>query len=80
MDSNISMMTTIYIPLLNEGIPVSRPTKGKFFSDGFYEVLATDDYDTQLEEWEFPPGTFVECKTEFEDGKEFLRAFRRVDG
>ena len=74
------MTTTIYIPLLNEGIPVSRPTKGKAVSGGFYKVIATDDYDSDLEEWKFPPGTVVECKIEIEDGKEFLRAVRRVDG
>lgn len=78
MDLNISMMTTIYIPLLNEGTPVSRPTEGKLVSSGFYEVMATDDYDPYLEEWEFPPGTVVECKMEIEDGKEFLKAVRSV--
>ena len=66
--------------MLNEGILVLRPTEGKLVSGGFYEVIATDDYNSDLEEWEFPPGTIVECKTEIEDGKEFLKAFRRVDG
>ena len=79
MDLNISMTTTIYIPLLNEGTPVSRPTEGKLVSGRIYEVIATDDYDSDLEEWEFPPGTTVECKIEIEDGKEFLKAVRRVD-
>ena len=79
MDLSISMTKIIYIPLLNEGTPVSRPTKGKLVSGELYEVIATSDYDPDLEEWEFPPGTIVECKIEIEDGKEFLRAFRRID-
>lgn len=55
--------TTIYIRLLDEGTTVYRPTGAEELGDGIYRVLATPDYDTEDETWEFPPGTLVRCTT-----------------
>jgi hypothetical protein len=53
---------TIYIRLLNEGTDVWRPTLGEKIEDNVYKILPKDDYDPELEEWEFIPGTIVKCE------------------
>lgn len=68
----------IYIPLLNEGVPVFRTTKGVEKSDGTYEVLKTDDYDPDDEEWEFEPGSIVKCEMEIRDGEKVLVAKEKI--
>jgi hypothetical protein len=70
-DSNIE---TIYIPLLDEGLPVVRPTKGTKIGTTEFLVLATPDYDPETEHWEFPPGSIVQCVKEYRDGDEILVA------
>jgi hypothetical protein len=52
---------TIYIKLLNEGTDVWRPTIGKRIEGNIFEVLTTEDYDPDDEEWEFTPGSTVKC-------------------
>ena len=52
---------TIYIPLLDEGISVSRPTQGVPQGDMMFLVLPTDLYSTEVETWKFLPGTVVLC-------------------
>lgn len=49
----------IYIPLLDEGTDVSRPTTGINVGGDFYEVLPTPDYDPDIETWQFLPGSIV---------------------
>jgi len=65
---------TIYIPLLNEGTPVLRPTLGEEVGDGLYRVLSTHDYDPDDEEWQFPPGTIVECEKQTKGDEELYVA------
>lgn len=52
----------IYIRLLNEGTDVSRPTEALELGSGLFRVLPTHDYDPEDEEWEFLPGSVVECE------------------
>ena len=40
----------IYIPLLNEGTDVVRPTNGVLLAPGIIRVEPTEDYDAALEE------------------------------
>ena len=68
----------LYIPLLNEGTEVLRPTKGLLLGSDAVQVLATADYDPSIEEWEFPPGTKVACVSETRGGHELLIARRRI--
>src|SRR5687767_5419065 len=68
----------IYIPLLNEGTDVLRPTKGLVLESDEFQVLATSDYDPKIEEWEFPPGTKVRCEIEEKNGRKLLVARQRV--
>jgi hypothetical protein len=69
---------TIYVPLLNEGTSVVRPTQGVELGDGAYRVLPTEEYDPSDEEWEFPPGSLVKCDREIRNGREILVARKRA--
>ena len=73
------MTETIYVALLDEGVPVWRPTQGAPLGDGLYEVLATPDYDDDDEHWEFPPGSIVRCVREMRESVELLIAREAVD-
>ena len=77
MDSSTSDVE-IFIPLLNEGTDVLRPTQGLVLGPNEAQVLATPDYDPTVEEWEFPPGTRVRCVTEIRDGRWLLVARHRI--
>ena len=74
-DSNIK----IHIPLLNEGTPVLRPTTGIRLRENTYKVLAVENYDPGDEEWQFPPGSIVECRNELRNGEDVLVARKKVD-
>jgi hypothetical protein len=67
----------IFIPLLNEGTDVLRPTQGLMLAPNVIQVLATPDYDPTSEEWEFPPGSKVRCVPEIRGGRELLVARHR---
>lgn len=64
----------IHVPLLNEGTDVVRLTKGVLVEGAKYKVLPTSEYSPHLEEWEFPPGSIVECCIEKREGKQVLVA------
>ena len=68
----------VYIPLLNEGTSVVRPAQAIRLRENVYQVLPTSDYDPDDEEWEFPPGTSVECEPETRSGQDVLVAKRRA--
>jgi hypothetical protein len=69
---------TIYIQLLNEGTTVYRPTQGRLIENCIYEVQPTSNYSVSGEEWEFPPGSLVECVVETHDNKNILIAKRNA--
>jgi hypothetical protein len=68
----------LYVPLLSEGTDVLRPTTGVFVGPDVVRVEASDDYDPESEDWEFPPGTEVRCIAEFRGGRQILVARSRV--
>jgi hypothetical protein len=68
----------IYIPLLNEGTKVVRPTRGIVLQPDVVRVLPTQDYDPALEEWEFPPGSTIRCVKENWEGREILVGRHRI--
>ena len=68
----------LYIPLLNEGTDVLRPTTGIVLQPGVARVVATCDYDPDSEEWEFPPGSTVRCVREAREGRQILVARQRI--
>jgi hypothetical protein len=68
----------IYIPLLNEGTEVMRPTTGIMVGPDAVRVVATPDYNPAVEAWEFLPGSTVRCVKEVRGGREILVARLRV--
>ena len=68
----------IYVPLRNEGTDVLRPTSGILLEPGVARVVATQDYDPDVEEWEFLPGSTVRYVKEVRGGREILVARQRV--
>ncbi len=71
-------LVEIYVALLKEGTTVFRPTKGKLLGPNKVEILPTVNYDPEDEEWEFTPGSIVECISEKREGREVLIARRQV--
>lgn len=69
---------TIYIPLLDEGLPVLRPTQAEPLGNARFLVLPTPEYDPENEIWEFPPGSVVSCEIEHHEGRELLVARRSI--
>ena len=68
----------LYVPLLNEGTDVLRPTTGVVLWPNMVQVLATSDYDPAIEEWEFPPGSKVKCVSEIKGDRTLLVARQRI--
>jgi hypothetical protein len=77
MASSTSILT-VFVPLLNEGTPVVRPAKAVKLGQDMYQILPTGDYDPDDEEWEFPPGSVVECVLEARNGRAILVARKRA--
>ena len=78
-ETGLSTNTVVlYIPLLNEGTDVLRPTTGIMLRPGIVRILPTKDYDPNVEEWQFPPGSEVECAPEVRSGCQVLVARHRV--
>ncbi len=69
----------VYVPLLDEGTEVWRPTTGVLLAPDVVQVLPTADYDATLEHWQFPPGTKVRCVSENKGGRSILVARHRID-
>lgn len=63
----MSEQETIYVPLLDEDIDVWRPVKARKLSEDTYLIL-DQDYDRDVETWQFEPGALVHCETRRHDG------------
>lgn len=68
----------IYVPLLNEGTDVLRPTTGIVMGQDVVRIVATRDYDPENETWAFPPDTMARCFKESRGGREVLVARQQV--
>ena len=69
----------IYVRLLNEGTDVVRPTNGVVLAPDVIRVEPTKDYDSELEQWQFPPGSKVRCVRERRGDAEILVARERAE-
>jgi len=67
-------LVTIYVPLLDEGSPTSRPTQAERVGNNLFKLLPTPNYDPHEEHWKFPPGSVVGTVTMEYEGKELLFA------
>jgi len=63
-----SKRETIYVPLLDEGIDVWRPVLARRIS-GDSCLILDQDYDRDVETWDFEPGTVVKCRKEERDSR-----------
>lgn len=72
--STRSKRCQIYVPLIDEGTEVVRPTVGLPLGGEIYRVLATPLYNPNDEHWKFPPGSIVRCAREMRDGDDVLVA------
>ena len=69
----------LYVCLLNEGATCARPTTGVFVARDVVRVDATENYDPEDEEWEFPPGSEVRLVAEMWSDGQILVARSRAD-
>lgn len=69
-----SYISTIYVPLLDEGVDVLRPTRAIKLGAHAYRLLPTPDYDPDDECWQFTPGSVVHVGEETIDGHVVLVA------
>lgn len=65
---------TVYVGLLDEGVPCWRPTTAIYLGDGAYRLLSSPDYDVAGEKWAFDPGSIVDCEEVQDSGSSLLRA------
>jgi hypothetical protein len=68
----------LYVPLLDEGTSVFRPTTGEALGDRRYRVLPVPGYSEELKRWEFVPGSIVECYLENHSDGNVLVARKQV--
>ena len=70
-------VTQIFVRLLGEGVDVWRPVEAERLGDDLY--LVTDQqYDRELEHWQFEPGSRVRCEQVQSDNGLILAATKSV--
>ena len=52
----------VHVRLLDEGTEVARPTEAIALGGQQFKLLATEDYDPEVETWEYSPGSIVRCE------------------
>ncbi len=70
-------IVTIYVSLLDEGVDVRRPVLAEPIRDRIYRI-ADQEYDRDIETWEFPPGTEVVCELVASSAGQILAAVSRA--
>jgi hypothetical protein len=68
------VIVQIYVKLLDEGPPTSRPTQALDLGNGLFELLPATGNAPDVEHWEFRPGSIVRGKEAHRDGKTYLLA------
>lgn len=70
--------STIYVPLLDEGVEVWRPVEALHKEANIFVILSTNS-DADDEHWQFSAGQSVRCRHKtFADGKTGLEAYEKV--
>ena len=72
----LAITETIFIPLLDEGTDVARPTQGEHLENGTFRVLPTPRYNPEDEAWQFVPGSIVHCVRKITSAGSVLMAER----
>ena len=69
-------MTTIHIPLLNEGTDVWRPASAEHIQDDVFRIVGEAPPD---EKWQFTPGEVVRCRQQQLSGGSCLVAYETAN-
>ena len=72
------MKKYIYIKILNEGTLVYRPVLSEQIENDLYKVGGESFYNSDLEEWEFMPGSIVKVAENLLVGEMVLIAKNKV--
>ena len=64
---------TIYVALMDEGIDVWRPVAARKIAPDTFLIL-DQDYDREVETWQFEPGTVVRCRRKRRNGRQIIVA------
>ncbi len=72
--STISKTGYVYLP--DEGVDVWRPVRARKIADNDFQLPTPRDYDPQIERWQFPPGSAVQCERKTIADGEILAAVR----
>jgi hypothetical protein len=72
-------IVTVYVHLLHEGTTVLRPVPAIPIHDNIYLLEKVPDYDPDDEEWEFLPGSRVQCELETHEDEQIIVAKKLVD-
>lgn len=65
----------ICVRLLEEGVPTLKLTTAEILGGGKYRILASEDYDSEDEIWEFVPGSVVRAmSSQTDDGEDIFLA------
>lgn len=70
----------ILVRLLNEGTDVYKKAKGLCINPRTFILLKPNDYDPDDEDWEYKPGSIIECVIEEHGGKEYMVAAKMISG
>ena len=68
-------MTQIYVPLLDEGTDVWRPTSAEHMKDDIYRIVEEGPAD---ERWKFSRGQCVRCRHQDLSGSRCLVAYENA--
>ncbi len=79
-DKKITLIHTIYLPLLNEGTDVWRPVEAKHIEGNIYKIISKNETESD-EEWMFSTGDYVRCEEKkFQDKqKSSLAAVEKIE-
>ena len=79
MSVETGLSIKVYVRLLDEGTDVMRPVIATPTINGYFKLAMPDDYDADFENWEFKPGSTVQCNQQILEGRPELIAIAKID-
>jgi hypothetical protein len=73
---NMAEAVLIYVRLMGEGTECFRPARGFEVASGLFKLLPSPNYDSDDEQWEFPPGSVVRTEQRTSGNATILVAIR----
>jgi len=73
------MTESVFVRIFDEDGSMLRPVPAENLGNLKFRLLEPPEgYDQLVEEWEFPPGTVVECRIGWKDHPDIIIALRRA--